>query len=370
MVVNVVGNDRGRYSRFGGERETFGGPGGMSPDGRAALGDLPGKANTGGGSSRTDSLAESIKDSSRQIQTALSRGREIHQLATVEAGLSAMVGYCGMCKARVQHKMLWYTPDTTELQMKAIEYAGKVIEAIRNYEMNLSAVDRASITYVDTTKAVLAPISQLLAPYRTREGVEALLKDVTAKYNQDKQVAAKGEAGEAEPEVAAQEPGLEGSLFMTLVNNLMTTGNIKPILQVLGERGLTQAIEYVQGMSREGVVKSLRGFGEKMREVTYEGQATTDYMNSFIAGCSSQRGYGPQCEEYKSCIAGAKAELQELRDNRLVFAKDFASAMTWPIDVLASIAENVGEEEVASLKMLAVGVLMGQMQKLKGQQNH
>jgi len=255
---------------------------------------------------------------------------EIHPLASLESDLTLTEGYCNQCKAgRIMM-------DKNTPKSKAMEYAGKVIEDARNYQLNAPSADTLIKSY-KAIKPLFVPLFKGLEKYRTKEGTKKLLKGFIKEYGEGEQT---------------------GSLVMQTVGIIKEeyngVDNLKKFLIKTGLKELEQLVSELGKTSRKKLVGDIRDISKKLRtENTRSENNIVNNMASFIRGCSNlgEKYNEEQCETYRLNIIESRKELEKLIDKRE--CRDLAFGGSWLLDVIASMGDNLSDEEFEGFKLIA-----------------
>ncbi len=254
---------------------------------------------------------------------------ETHPLASLEADLILTEGYCNQCKAgRIMM-------DKNIPKSKAMEYAGKVIEDARNYQLNAPSADTLIKSY-KTIKPLFVLLFKGLEKYRTKEGTKNLLKEFIKEYGEGKET---------------------GSLVMQTAEIIKENDGIYVLKDFLIEtkrKELEQLILELGNTSRKKLVGNIRDISKKLRtENTGSENNIVNNMTSFIRGCSNlgEKYEEDPCERYRLNITESRKELEKLIDKRE--CRDFTSGASWLLDFIASIGDNLSDKEFEEFKLKA-----------------
>ena len=254
---------------------------------------------------------------------------EIHQLASLEADLILTEGYCNQCK---KGRIIM---DRNTPKSKAMEYAGKVIEDARNYQLNAPTADTL-IKFYKAIKPLLVPLFKGLEKYRTKEGTKKLLKGFIEEYGEGKKT---GSLVMQTAEIIKENDGID------VLKDFLIETERKELEQLISELGKT---------SRKKLVRDIRDISKKLRtEDTRSENNIVNNMTSFIRGCSNlgESYIEDKCESYKSNITESRKELEKLIDKRE--CRDLAFGASWFLDVVASIGVNLSDKEFEGFKLMA-----------------
>ena len=257
--------------------------------------------------------------------------REIHPLAEAEANLKMAISFCNQCQKIYENMGIlqkFFKPEKyLESKNHAMEYAGKAIQNLRNYEINPPSEEKGIHLYRMLRPAVVSltqPLNQLRYPEKLKEAI----KDYFAKH-----------AG-----VSYKEE--EGLVFRAL--EIFIDEVSEDAFGTLVEEGLEYVGKIVEKIDRRKLLEAL----EESRKNLYQAP-TVDIkpLRVFLTLCSNREKPHPStCSVIRENLTKVEKELFDVLNKRRVLDEDIRNATSFLYDVSIGILEIMTDEEFAALK--------------------
>jgi hypothetical protein len=266
---------------------------------------------------------------------------EVDPLVKLEGNLFKLYATCSACSTKSNNPtrmQKFHGVNVSSQKEKAIEYSGNVVRDAMNYKRNATVTDRIS-ELLSLNRSNVLPLFGWLGKYREKEGI----RDLVVKYLGDD---FNEESGSL----------FEQSFEKYMANMLSGKNPAKDILDILCDEGSEELLETFQNIDRNKVVNYVRKIGSDFRSMLGSGEGLTDRisdnMEEMISQCTREKG---NCGDYNSgLLKDSQDALEELKKNSRIVFSDLGYALTFGHDVLASVVENLTDEEFSQFRDMGI----------------
>ncbi len=303
---------------------------------------------------------------------------QIHQLASLEADLKLAESYCRQCEAHTSNPDIriprgeMLTLASTS-QRAALQHAGKAIEDLRNYNINLPETDIKLLLYATIIKPVVDVLAEGLGAYREGSHIAQLLREFVEEAQHDGGGSSHGKyAGDRQGSRDHYDPfdsisgdnnvnigSLPKMALDAAVEHSEAAGNFA------GAKVAGHLYGLIDKYDREALIELVKRQRERLHKSSTEellstGEPTENIRKGvlgFMEGCSARCVYAPVCNEYRQELVGGQQTLSQLLKTRGAFQKDVTNGLTWLLDVTARVLEMVPDDEYLMLRQAAKGYI-------------
>jgi hypothetical protein len=272
-------------------------------------------------------------DFSKYIKRA--EKREVHPLASIRSNLNLTNAYCDLCKKKRAASFFkkLFAGDRGSYQTNAIKYAGKTIEAAKNYELNTPEWDVTLNAYYNL-RPIISPLVGWLEKYANSGELKKGLENFVKRY--------KSEGG---IEIKKEKSSVVMQTLSILINE-KSEDNLGPFLLEKAFGGLLGSLEKVNKKELTNAFKYVGG-NFKMPIEEREDDKIAHNMEKFIERC-----VGKDCACSWVFIGNSFRLVSGLEYRVKEAEKGLIKGGTWIFDFLASVLDNMKDSEFDELKKL------------------